>query len=175
MKRLKLTFWIIGFGCGMVVSGIIGALLTINVHNPYETEPTNQIIGKTTEDKDEIEDTSQVASTPEINDHEAKKEESHKEEIELELSDKQSKEAESRETLFNQIQTTKAQYSKVDIPKNFTAKQICVLLEENKIVASGEDFLAYINSKKKQCYLKDGELLLPILGEYEEILNELTN
>ena len=176
MKRLKLTFWIIGFGCGMVVSGIIGAVLTINVHNSYEIETSNQIIGKTAQDKNEIEESNQVASTPdvpEVNDNEANKEDAHQKELELEPSDKKSEEVTSEETLFNQIQTTKAQYSKVNIPKNITAKQICALLEENKIVASGDDFLAYINSKKKQCYLRNGEFSLPILGDYDEILNEL--
>ena len=31
MKKVKFTFWLLGFGCGMILTGMLGTLLTLKV------------------------------------------------------------------------------------------------------------------------------------------------
>lgn len=160
MKKVKVTFWIIGFGCGIVVTGIIGALLTLNVQQ---------------KEKDEVYAESPKLEESTIISPESISDESKQHNL---VEDEQKKvENSAIETNENQEQNNVDEQVKVIqnviIPSKLNASEICEILEKNGVVKDGDDFLKYVKEQKKQTYLKSGEYNLPVEASYDIILNKL--
>jgi len=172
MKRLKLTFWILGFGCGMVVTGIIGTLLSLNI----EVDTTKQ--SDKTEQVSEIKEESLVQKETGVLETVDAKETlnettsiNHTLSSEGKLGEHAEEQGESQET--QQVEISQNEVCEITIPSDLSASQICEILEKNNIVESGKDFLAYVKERKKQTYMQSGHYTLPIHADYEELLEQL--
>lgn len=164
MKNLKFTFWLIGFGCGIVISGIIGALFTINVDAHENSKESIKL------------------EADQLSKHETERVEEAQVEMPSVQQDKKkpSNVSEQREEkLSAEVSTTSTlkvieqKYCELEIPKNANATQICQLLQEKNVIRDSEEFLEYIKSKGMQNRLRAGKVRLPELGEYETILDTL--
>ena len=167
MRQSKLTFWLIGFGCGMIVTGIIGAISTLNVSTDKMKAVISQDEVATQENNEFVEDAAQ-----EIQDKKKVKE-NQLEEATKEINEDYSGEN-IQTTIENDTEFAKEEkVNEVIIPSQVTASEICKILQKNGIVQNSDDFLAYIKEQKKQTMLKSGKYILPIEGSYEEILKQL--
>ncbi len=169
MKNLKFTFWLIGFGCGMVVSGIIGALFTINLE-AHETndEPikivTDQLKQRELEEEKKVE----VKNGQVIQDEKVR--------LDIDIN-KQNSEITPSPTLTttSTLKVVQKKYCEIEIPKNISAVEICELLEEKGVISSSDVFLEYVKSQNMQSRLRAGKIKVPILGSNEEILDALVH
>ena len=171
MKKVKLTFWLIGFGCGIVVTGMIGALLCLNV----KVEPKDQVYAINDSISNQLEEEkalmiqeSQIETQKHSNEVNAKSESQTVAETKFTQQDSDQKNNQDFGTVIEE-----EKFCEVVIPSNLSASEICKLLEEKGIVEDGKAFLAYIKERKKQTYLKSGHYNLQINVSYEELLSEL--
>ncbi len=171
MKKVKVTFWLLGFGCGIALAGMIGTLLSLRI---------DAIVQYTN-----IAENNRVDEIREENQEDATKQNAEESSADLVLSDADKEQLSTNEavesnreepfvddhtsTISTEQEVTEKLYE-VFIPNNSSASEICTILEEVGIVESGEDFLAYIREHKKQTRLKDGSLQLPMLADYETLL-----
>lgn len=169
MKNLKFTFWLIGFGCGMVVSGIIGVLFTINLQ-AHETasEPieivTDQLKQRELEEEKKVE----VKNEQVIQDGKMR--------LDMDVNKQNSEITPSSElTTTSTIKVVQKKYCEMEIPKNMSAVEICELLEEKGVISSSEAFLEYVKSQNMQSRLRAGKVKVPILGSHKDILDALVH
>ena len=168
MKQVKLTFWLIGFGCGIVITGITGALITLNI----STNGVEQVVSS---DGLENQATKQfVVENQEIHTTEEELQEIQKSDQQVETKIQQN-DMESNQSVEVTDQEEIEQLCEVIIPNKVTASEICQILQECGVVEDGTELLAYIKERKQQTLLKSGKLILPIGGTYEEILEELVS
>ena len=166
MKNLKFTFWLIGFGCGIVVSGIIGTLFTINLEaHETKSEPSRLEVNQLSEREEELETNAELEQTQGI------EQEKNSSNISEQMLEKPHDEVSTASTL----KVARKKYCEIEIPKNASAMEICYLLEQNNIIEDRDSFLEYIKSKKMQSRLRAGKVKLPVLGDDEEVLNALIN
>lgn len=167
MKKTKLTFWIIGFGCGMVTTGMIGALLCLNIKTTETIESTTQI------EQEQLKETTLPSLVDEQN--EVTSDVNNQEQIEVEKLDESEMEAETvlQETMQEKEVIQEATIKEVIIPSKVTAGEICRILEGAGIIDNADNFLTYIRAKQKQTQLKSGVYQLPINADYEIVLDEL--
>ena len=171
MKKVKLTFWLIGFGCGMIVTGIIGAISTLNVSTDKLKAVVSQDEVVAWENNELAEDTTQ--DTAKKMQDKIRVKENQLEEVTKEINENHNREN-MQTTIENDTEFTGVEkVSEVIIPSQVTASEICKILQQNGIVQNSDDFLAYIKEQKKQTMLKSGKYILPIEGSYEEILKQL--
>ena len=165
MKNLKFTFWLIGFGCGIVVSGIIGTLFTINLEaHETKSEPSRVEANQLSErEQQEVEENTGVEQRQGV------QEEKDRPNVSEQMAEKPHDEVSTASTL----NVVERKYCEIEIPKNASAMEICYLLEQNNIIENRDSFLEYIKSKKMQSRLCAGKVKLPVLGDDEEILNAL--
>lgn len=185
MKRIKVTFWLLGFGCGMVCMGILGTWMTLKigvdmqkedqeqgrVHNSLEAprnENLEDINGKDANDKTdslieyaENKDNSQVKI---INNNEMIVD--NKEEL---VGGEERQNLEKNEVEEVEIEG----YCEVFIPSTSGAGDICTILEKAGVVEDGKEFHNYIKAQGKQAYLKDGTFTLPKHADYKKLLTLL--
>ena len=167
MKKVKVTFWIIGFGCGIVVTGIIGALLTLNVQQKEKDEvyaESPKLEESTIISPESISDESKQHNL--VEDEQKKVENSA---IETNENQEQNNETQEQNNVDEQVKVIQ----NVIIPSKLNASEICEILEKNGVVKDGDDFLKYVKEQKKQTYLKSGEYNLPVEASYDIILNKL--
>lgn len=165
MKQNRLTFWLIGFGCGMIVTGMISAVIGLNISiNTQKNISDNVNILK--------DENTQVSM--EINREKPLKENTIDTSLNTEtvINNKNNSEVYVTETLDDTIEHT-PEFCEVKIPSRVSASMICQILEEHGIVENGQDFLKYIKEQKKQTLLKSGDYTLQIGASYEEILTQL--
>ena len=157
MKKLKFTFWLLGFGCGVTVTGIIGVFVSLKIETPKnEQVATYEKVVKEAPSMMPLEEIAEVTS-------ESLKEEQMVNETEKSLEPS---------AAVNEEETIA--YKVIDIPKSASAKEICELLEKEGVIEDSEAFLDYIRSKKKQRFLLYGKLSLPVGTSMEVLLDELT-
>lgn len=170
MKKLKFTFWLLGFGCGVTVTGIIGAFVSLKIEAPkndqvtiyekkVEVTPSTQPTGELPVVMSESPKEEQV-----VNDTEKASVEEKQEEIKKPTPEPSEAISQKEEIV----------YKAIDIPKSASAKQICDLLEKEGFIEDSEAFLDYIRSQKKQRFLLHGKLSLPVGASMEVLLDELT-
>ena len=166
MKNLKFTFWLIGFGCGIVVSGIVGTLFTINLEaHETKSEPSKLEAKQLNEGEEEANtDTGiKLGQTEEIK----------KEKGSTNISEQILQENHDEVSTASTLKVIEKKYCEIEIPKNVSAMEICYLLEQNNIIENKDTFLEYIKRKKMQGRLRAGKIKFPVLGEEEEVLNAL--
>ena len=178
MKKMKFTFWLLGFGCGMALTGIIGTFCVLNVK--MESQPENvslavteklDVVETTETPSESISKTSIMPSKTTLEYSENQRQEEKQTpsgRVEVTNQDEKAKETIDKEVGMEEV------YKTITIPKAVGAKQICDLLEEEGLIDNADDFLTYIKSYKKQRFLKHGELTLPLNVDYERLLEELT-
>ena len=171
MKKVKLTFWLIGFGCGMVVTGMIGALLCLNIQTESKEQAyviKGSMVNESKEEKEQMIQESQDEVPKYSNEVDAKSESQIGAERTIHQQEQSQKTNEELETAMQE-----EKFCEVVIPNNLSASEICKVLEEKGIVEDGKAFLTYIKERKKQTYLKSGHYHLRMNASYEELLSEL--
>lgn len=164
MKKIKFNFWLLGFGCGIILTGAVGTFMSLGIKVPDQAvhaleSPIEQVAeGKASEEKVEDQGTA-PNQTSEITEVETKEE--IKEPQELETSE--------------QVPSKVVYYVEVHIPHSSTAKTISKILEEEGVVDDAAAFLEYVSERKKQRYIRSGTVELPQNGDYEEVLDLLIN
>jgi len=171
MKKVKVTFWLLGFGCGIALAGMIGTLLSLRIDGFVQQA--------------DVKESNSVSEIKEENQNDTNEQVTKENNIDLvlseasqdQLSGNQAVESNEEEpSLDNHTSMTGTQqeltekYYEVFIPNNSSASEICAILEQVGIVESGKDFLSYIKEHKKQTRLKDGTLKLPMQTDYETLL-----
>lgn len=177
MKKVKVTFWLLGFGCGIALAGIVGTLLTLRVDARMQESSRQENNVNNVGEESRIESQSNMES-------EKNKENSIdsvlSESIQEDISSNQvvinNKEEHTRDNHLQAIERQEEiieSYCIVHIPNTSSASEICTLLEEAGIVENGKDFLEYIKAHKKQTRLRYGTLNLPNHTDYETLLTLL--
>lgn len=159
-KKKQFIFWLIGLGCGIVLSGILGIIVVLNT-GEYKSSMLSRV-EPVTEQKN-------IA---------------YKEPIATALIVPQNKEKITSQSVKEDdipvvtpgglLVTPKEKEQKVVqviIPSGINATETCKLLEEAGVVEDGDDFKEYISKQKKTTKLKDGKFSLPLEATYEELLS----
>lgn len=169
MKKVKVTFWLLGFGCGITLAGIIGTLLTLRV------DAHMQELGRQENNTNNIAEESRIESQSNI-----ESEKNKENPIDPVLSESIQKDTNSNQVVIdNHTQTIETKekiiesYCTVHIPNTSSASDICTILEEAGVVENGKDFLEYIKAHKKQTRLRNGTHNLPKHTDYETLLTLL--
>lgn len=174
MKKVKVTFWLLGFGCGIALAGMIGTLLTLRIDISAQRISTreNDVVDELIKEKqDDVEKKSnEVSSIDSSPDNGIEKNDNHGQ-ILMENEDP-SFTADDQTSIVEQ-QNEAETYREVSIPNASSANEICTILENEGIVENGKDFLSYIKEHKKQTRLKNGRLSLPTDASYETLLELL--
>lgn len=171
MKKVKVTFWLLGFGCGIALAGMIGTLLTLridlsvqqlntkedNVADEVREEKRNSIEAQGSKD-DSLDTVLDDSIQDEVSDHQVME------------NDKGEFVRDDLMPISGMQQEVAINYYEVHIPNNSSASEICAILEEAGIVESGKDFLEYIKEHKKQTRLKNGTFKLPMYTDYDTLL-----
>lgn len=173
MKKVKVTFWLLGFGCGIALAGMIGTLLSlrIDVMGQQASTKENTTLNKVSqreESQNPTDKQSVEGSHTDLAKGEEKEEQLRGSEVEEAHMAESS--ADSHTSIITTDEETLEKHYEVFIPNNSSASQICSILEEVGVVESGKDFLTYIKEHKKQTRLKDGKLTLPVQADYETLL-----
>lgn len=177
MKKLKVTFWLLGFGCGIILAGIVGTLLTLRVDarvqevNRKENNVNDIVEESRIESPNSLESerNTEALIDPVLN--ESIQKDTNNNQIMINSKeefngDHPTQDIEAKEEIIESYYT-------VYIPSTSSASDICVILEEAGIVESGEDFLDYIKVHKKQTRLRHGTQNLPKHTDYETLLTLL--
>lgn len=180
MKKVKVTFWLLGFGCGIALAGIIGTLLTLRVdaHMEELSAQENNVNSVIEEWRTESQSNMETKTDKE-NPNDPELSERRQEEVEDTYSNQVAINNKEELTNENDMQTidlkqeTIESYYKVHIPNTSSASEICTILEKEGIVEDGKDFLKYIKEHKKQTRLRYGTLNLPKHADYETLLTLL--
>lgn len=160
MKRIKMTFWIIGFGCGMMVTAMIGVLLSLNLSTTKIEEPIVKAI------------------VSESNDKQNKPNNIKKDETIVNIESQENKaltEVQKEAEEEKKIETTdKPKSCEITILDHYSGNDICQLLEEKGLVDNAESFRQYIWSQNKEKSLYSGTINIPYGLSYAELLSWLT-
>lgn len=162
MKKIKVTFWLLGFGCGITFSGIVGTWVTLQIDASIQQE--NQVSIENKNQQEKLKDSIQNKEPLEgkdVNNNQVVVD--NKEEI---IG------GEERKTIEESKEKTQ-DYYEVFIPSTSGASEICSILEAAGIIESGKEFHQYIKAQGKQAYLKDGTFKLPKDVDYETLLTLL--
>lgn len=171
MKKIKLTFWIIGFGCGVMVTAMVGMILSLNMEQstPQAALKTEPIIKATT--KNVVEDNKQEQTINIKNEEDVNIEE---ETLEVKDTLNQTEEMTHANASLENEEKEEPKTCQITISDEFSGQDICNLLEEKGLVDDGEAFRHYIWSQNKQRALHSGTITLPYGLSYEELLSWLT-
>lgn len=176
MKKVKVTFWIMGFGCGIVLAGMIGTLVSLKTVGRIqeiqeENKITSQIEQQVTDQEFKNEDNKykeQSSTLNEINNN------SQMENINNNEAIANNKEESVGNTENESIETNNDKmYQEVFIPSTSGSGDICRILEAAGVIEDGDAFHEYIKAKNKQKYLKDGTFSFPKDADYETLLKML--
>lgn len=166
MKQIKMTYWLLGFGCGIILSGIVGTICTLNVQE-------YKISVSSTEELEPIETNNQ---DEEIKPDNEKVEEykTEKYEDEIQVSNQDSSETDRLE-VNAQIPEEIPEEIEIYIPSMSNATEIAGILEDAEIIDDSKAFIDFLKQNKKTTKLKHGKITFPKIVTYEEILSILLN
>lgn len=156
-KKEKFIFWLMGLGCGILLSGIVGTFLSLNILNndfKLKNEMTNE---------HEISNNSKLNNEAINNSNELTEEEIIEKALGLGMKFEDSKEISNDENAP----------IKLYISSELGATEICEVLEKSKVVKDGEKFKEYIKKQDKVTSLRHGEFEFSRNMTYEEILEVL--
>lgn len=153
-KKEKFIFWIIGLGCGIILSGIVGTgislrmlnnqLIQVNTKVEENRKETNESVDYSStqlEDLENVEEMALVESTDEL---------ANEEIIEI-----------PQETID------------IFIPAGTGAGEISYILEEKGIIESADTFVTYIANQNQARSLRQGSFEFPTNIDYDEALEIL--
>ncbi|WP_069997480.1 hypothetical protein [Cellulosilyticum sp. I15G10I2] len=165
-KNKKLVFGLIGFGCGIILSGIVMIVVVLNT-NIYEQEISIQYSEKEQQEiKEQLKAIqTQLAQSTSLNESELTEQQL----IQIDQINEKILQDEAAAKELPQ-DTNAGTIVTVHIPKNATSEKICKILEDAQVISDAKDFENYVKAQKKTKYLKDGKITLPAYGTYEEIL-----
>lgn len=153
-------FWLIGLGCGMILSGIIMIVLILNAQE-YKQEIVGKFSNEPVQNTEETFNINQVSPTESVDDIE---EEQQSE------SDDLKKEEYIEEHVAEEVEPVD---KVIYIPGNSTALQVCIILEQEGIIEDAKGFSDYLVKNKKTTYLRNGTITLPTGASYEELMKQL--
>lgn len=166
MKKVKFTFWLLGFGCGMILTGMLGTLLTLKVDFEVVSSQEDQKLStmqSMTNEHEEIEEL-----TLEENEKVSEVNPTEEDDLTKDLVEEKKNISDIEES------TIKVQEKyEIYIPEQSGASEICTILEQAGLVENGKDFLGYIKENGKQTKLKNGYLELPYNADYATLLELL--
>ncbi|PHV71770.1 hypothetical protein CS063_04215 [Sporanaerobium hydrogeniformans] len=160
----KVTFWLIGLGCGMIISGITMMVYILSCESAIrEIVKENEVHAEKQTDEIKAQQI-EIPSNEKIS--------SALQELKQEISGlkKETQEEEGIEkssTLTDENQNEKI---KVFISKRMNAIEICKLLKEAGVIEDEKNFFDYVSAQNKTRYLKSGVLEFEKEASNEEIL-----
>ena len=170
LRNNKFIFWLIGFGSGMILSGIVGAVCSLNI-NEYKTAVSNinqenkvdKGMGSIAQKSEQLQQSPQTHSKAEI---------AESLPVDTPVAKKQQLKEQMLQTPVpsKETDTLSENTIEIDIPSYFTAQQIGELLEEKKIIDDSGKFIAYVREQKKTTKLRAGKYTVPLNSSYEEVL-----
>lgn len=161
MKQIKRTYWLLGFGCGIVLSGIIGAITALGIQDDGKkiSNVLQQQVEQTYKKQDQNTQDNETEDEYKTQKYEEKHEVNESVSLPTNIPDVEVKEIETIE---------------VYIPSKATAREIATILHEHGVVDDATSFLEFVREQKKTTKLKDGNLTFVKNESYEEVLNTLT-
>ncbi len=174
--KKKLIYGLIGFGCGVALSGIMMLVVVLNTEEYQQGLVNYQIRDRAyspeTEankmiNKDIIIDSANTSTNMEDRNSNAVVE------ILEPVSTEQADSSQAEGLQEDMGQADEPQMITVIIPKHSSSERICQILEEQGVVADGEDFERYIRLNKRSKYLRSGPVVLPAHAEYDKLLEIL--
>lgn len=176
MKKIKVTFWLLGFGCGITFAGTIGTWVTLQIDASIHKE--NQEENEKNEKIQEFEAENEISLKNKSQQENLKDFEQDREYVEQKDVNNNQVMVDNKEELIGgdenkaiEKQEEKTEeYCEVFIPSTSGATDICSILEAAGVIESGKEFRRYIKEQEKQTYLKDGTFNLPKGADYETLL-----
>ena len=176
MKKIKITFWLLGFGCGITLAGIAGTWMTLQIDASIQQE--NQDKNKTNPKTDNIQLENQTSIENKNQQENLKNPIQNKEVLEEKEINNNQAVVDNKEELIGGDESKAVEESKekikdyyeVFIPNTSGASDICSILEAAGVIENGKEFHQYIKTQGKQAYLKDGTFKLPKNADYETLL-----
>ena len=172
MKNRRMLYIILGFGCGLVLAGVVGLITSLNPQ-AYTISENSQMQDNKESSASDIKDNNKVEEykiEQYINENVTEEDQGDEKEtlknqnigvVKNEVSEvTEDKKATNRHIAANSEEqiVENEDYIYVDIPKDFGATEICQLLEQEKIIENADEFLTYIREEDKQTKLLDGRI-----------------
>ncbi len=172
-ENRKLTFWFIGLGCGMIISGIVMMIYILACENTLVEQNGNSIEANKIYEEGTEESKSSLGVLPDKQVSFVLEE--LKEEI-IELKKGRNHEEETQQYIESDIKlVNEDEKIKVFIMEDMGASQICKLLKEAGVIENEKSFFDYVVAHGKTKYLKHGWVEFPKAGTNEEILDRLVS
>lgn len=160
MKKLKTTYWLLGFGCGIILSGIVGTICSLNIRvetsGITSSEWASGIKDQNEEEKQSIQYNAEEYKTEKYEKQNIKRDE------EVLVDDKTNDNSEVINTI------------RVHIPSQSGATDIAQILEKADIIDDVDAFIGFIKDQNKATKLKHGEIIFSENLTYEQVLEILT-
>lgn len=187
MKKTKLTFWLIGFGCGIMVTSMVNVLITLNL-TPTDVQQSikNDILAPTTQTITETISNEKTDMPTNIKieniDEQLHKDTTSVEEINTTIENQTEPTNTSVEQTEDMTKTTEkaeqtTQTSKtcqITITDYLSGNDICKMLAEKGLVDDADAFRKYIWEQGKAKALNSGTIDIPYGLSYAELLTLLT-
>lgn len=182
MKKIKVTFWLLGFGCGMVCMGILGTWMTLKIGADMQKEDQEQgrvhnpLEGARNENLEDINDKDVNNKTDSLIEYAENKDDSQVKIInnnEMIVDNKEELVGGEKHQSLEKNEVEIEGYCEVFIPSTSGAGDICTILEKAGVIEDAKEFHNYIKAQGKQVYLKDGTFTLPKHADYKKLLTLL--
>lgn len=170
-ENRKMTFWFIGLGCGMIISGIVMMIYILACENTLVKQNGNSVEANKIYDEGTEESKSGLGVLPDKQVSFVLEE--LKEEI---IGLKKERDHEDKTQQYIELDIEKVNEDekiKVFIMEDMGATQICKLLKEAGVIENEKNFFDYVVAHGKTKYLKHGWIEFPKAGTNEEILDRL--
>ncbi len=157
-----MTYWLLGFGCGVILSGIVGAICSLNIQE-YNIGVSNV----TDPPMMEINNQEQFEK---INNENIEEYKTEKYENEISSVEQESSKVETVDPSIEVLETIE-----VNIPSKSMATDIAKILEKAGVIEDSKAFVDFIKEKKKTTKLKSGKIIFTKNSSYDEILEILAH
>ena len=157
-----MTYWLLGFGCGIILSGIVGAICSLNIQE-YNIGVSNV----TDPPMMEINNQEQYEK---INNENIEEYKTEKYENEISSVEQESSKVERVDPSIEVLETIE-----VNIPSKSMATDIAKILEKAGVIEDSKAFVDFIKEKKKTTKLKSGKIIFTKNSSYDEILEILAH
>lgn len=157
-----MTYWLLGFGCGIILSGIMGTIFSLNI-TQYTRDLNNN---------------KEISVVKENNRNQIEKIETDSlEEYKTEKYGKKTTNVEQESSDIETIDYAKVTSENVEvyIPSQSMATDIAEILEAAGIIENSSTFVNFMKEKKKTTKLKSGKIIFSKNLSYEEILEILAH
>lgn len=158
---MKKTYWLLGFGCGIVLSGIIGAIMALGIQE-YSEEAAPEVEREMIQSNENLD--KGAINNETVDEYKTEKYEQDQtinEGVSTDIKVEEDIKVEAPETI------------EVYVPERMIASEIAMLLEEYGVIEDAITFVEFVREQKKTTKLQDGKLIFDKNGSYEEILEIL--